>query len=217
MHQCYWRFIAHGDPVQISHRQCEARALKQRACRSHVDEGDNSWRDAALDLGLGCCEGLPQLEQSVAARECCEQQSVWLEGTADLYERARQIIDELKREGRYEEIKRSVAEWQCLLVHDNCKTASLKVLISYALPQAARGRSGCHDRADLAASSKLPTHGIGWRAEVDRPFEAPEHCRKAIGQILRHTFHQKSGRTQGRRAQAAAAQQATVKNNGLRR
>ena len=67
-HQRDRQIIAHGHPVKVRDRQCKARALKQRACEPHVNERDNSRRDAVLDLGLGGCKRLPQPRKRVAPR-----------------------------------------------------------------------------------------------------------------------------------------------------
>ena len=94
------RGIAHRQPVDIGHRQREARALQQRAHVAQVGERRNARRDAVLDLGFGGREGLAQFGQRVAADERREQQAVGLQRAANLDKRAGEIVDELQATAR---------------------------------------------------------------------------------------------------------------------
>ena len=64
-----WRGIAHGEPLDVRHRQREARALQQRAHLAHVRERRHARRNAALDLALGGRERLAQFGERVAAEQ----------------------------------------------------------------------------------------------------------------------------------------------------
>ena len=77
-HQREGRGVAHGQAIDVGHRQREAGALKQRAQFAHVGERRDMRRDAALDLGLGGREGLAQLGQRVAAEQRRKEQAVGL-------------------------------------------------------------------------------------------------------------------------------------------
>ena len=70
---------------------------------------------------------------------------------------------------------------------------------------------------NLSAGGECTTDSIVGRPDVDRIFEAAEHCRQAIGQILGRALHQKVRRRQPRRAPLARAHEFAVENDGRRR
>jgi len=80
-----------------------------------------------------------------------------------------------------------------------------------------QGRGGpidSDDGADLSAGSECTTDSIVGRPDVDRAFEAAEHRRQAIGQILGRAVHQKVRRRRPRRAPLARAHEFAVENDG---
>ena len=115
-HQRKNRLVAHGQPVGIDHRQSEAGALQQRAQLAQIGERRDPRRDAAFDLAFGLREGFAQFGEAVAADQRRQQQAVRLQRAADLDQRAGQIIDELQRQRRHDQIERAVGERQGLLV-----------------------------------------------------------------------------------------------------
>ena len=189
VHQRERRVVAHGQPVDIGDRQRKARALQQRAQLAQIGERRNPRRDAALDLGLGLREGLAQLGQRVAAEQRRQEQAVRLERAADLHQRARQVVDELQRQRRDDEIERAVA---------NGSASSSATTRSVDRPAAATAGSPAID-ADLAACRQRAAHRVGRRAEIDRTLEPAQHRRQPVGEILRDAVDQ-----EGRRPERAA-------------
>src|SRR4029450_1609294 len=74
---------------------------------------------AARNSPTGVSARGPLPGEARAANERRQQQPVGLERAPDLHQRARQVVDELQRQCRRNEVERSVAKWQRLLVaHD---------------------------------------------------------------------------------------------------
>ena len=114
-------------------------ALQQRAEFAQIGERRDARRDAAFDLAFGCAKDLAQFGKRVAADQRGKKQAVGLQRAADLHERAGQIVDELQRQRRHDEIERAVAKRQRLLVGDD----------ECVIARGRRRRSiGYHDRAD---------------------------------------------------------------------
>ncbi len=114
--------------IDVGHRQRKARALQQSAELAQIGERRDPRRHAAFHFAFGGGEGLPQLGQRLAAEERREKQSVGFERAANLHENARQIVDELQRQRRDDEIERRVAKRQRLLVGgDGCYVRAISI------------------------------------------------------------------------------------------
>ena len=109
-------FVAHGHAIDVGDRQRKAGALQQRAEVAQIGERRDARRDAAFDLAFGrgkaCRSSVSVSPPSSAARNSPSG----FERAADLHQRARQVVDELQRQRRHDEIERGVAERQRLLV-----------------------------------------------------------------------------------------------------
>ena len=187
-HQVERRRVAHGEPVDVDHRQRKAGALQQRAEFAHIGKRRNARRDAAFDLALGLREGLAQFGQRVAAEQRGEQQAVGLERAADLDERAGQIVDELQRQRRDDEIERAVGERQA--------SSSAATRGRFA----PRRRAAAIERADLAACRERAAHRVGRRAEIDRALEAAQHRAEPLAEFGRDAVDQERRRAARTRA-----------------
>ena len=126
------------------------RALQQRPQVPHVGEGGDAGARPALHLLLGRQQGGAQLAQRAAAEQGGQQQPVGLQGAADLDERARQIVDEVQRQARDDQVERLVAERQRFLVGPHARGLALR---EQARPRA-RPRSPSRRPAPAAAGAR---------------------------------------------------------------
>ena len=108
-----------------------------------------------LELGFGGGERLTQLDQTVAADERGEKQSVGFQRAAHLNERARQIVDELQRQRRDDEVERRLPERQCFRVGDD-----LQIVVTSGHSGARRVHHG-NDGRNQVRSAQAPAHRIG--------------------------------------------------------
>ena len=196
LHQRERRGVAHRDPVDVGDRQREPRALKQRAEIAQVGERRDARRHAAFDLGLGLGKRRAQLGRDVAADHRRQQQAVRFEGAANLNQRARQIVDELKRQRGDDEIEGGVAERQCFLVRRHRQRPPVIPPRPDRLPR-------CADPI-----GKRAPHRVAWRAEIDRQIESPQTADKPPDEIVGGTVDQK------RRGSSAPARARRARNSG---
>ena len=116
--------VAHGDPVDIDHRQREARPLQQRAGIAHVREGRDPQADAAFAFELGLRQRLAQLGQGLAAGHGGEQQPIGRQAAAQLRQRAGQVVDPVQHHRAEDEIEPVRRERQRLGVGDDAQAGA---------------------------------------------------------------------------------------------
>src|SRR5262249_42830734 len=104
-HQGKNRIVAHEKPLVINNWQCKPGALQKRPKFTHVGKGGNARRDASLNLALSRSDGFAQFSQTLPANQGRQQEPIWFQGTANLYQCARQIVDELQCQCRRYQIK----------------------------------------------------------------------------------------------------------------
>ena len=98
--------VARHDAIDVGDRQCEARALQQRADIAQIGKWRDAGRNPAFAFGFRRRKGLPQFGQRLAADHRRQQQPVGLQRAADLRQHAGQIVDELKGQRGNHEIER---------------------------------------------------------------------------------------------------------------
>ena len=177
--------VADGRPVEVDHRQGEARPLHERAQRAHVDEGRDARRRAAENLALGDRKTLPELGQRVAADQRRDEEAVGLQRAADLDERPGQIVDGLQREQRHGEVEAAVRRRQALEIADRAE--------EIAAAEARQSRREPDDAIDLAAGRQRRGGVRSGRAEIRREGEAPLDQRQALAELLGRAGEQEIG------------------------
>jgi predicted amidophosphoribosyltransferase len=204
MHQGEGRIVTHNESIDIGHRQRKAGALQQSAEIAQIGERRDAGRYSGLDLGLGGGKGLPQLGERLPAEKRGEKKPVRLERAADLDERARQVVDDMEREQGDDEIERSVAKRQSLLVGDDFSI----------IRGTGRQRLDSDDGAGLPLQC-LP-RGITRRAKIECQVEAAQDRGQAVGQIIRRAVEQECRRPERLCTPPAGAQEQTIEDGGRR-
>ena len=195
-HQGERSVVAHGDAIDVGHRQRKAGALQQSAELAQIGEWRDARRSAAFDFALGRGKGLPQLGERLAAEQSGEKQSVGLQRTADLHQHARQIVDELQRQRRDDEIERRIAKRQCLLVSGDAAGSGVAVASNTA-----SDLTIVADRPRPASAVRTASPGV---PRSSGNIEAAQHRAKPFGKFVGDAVEQECRRTQCT-ARAAAA------------
>ena len=121
-----------------------------------------------------------------------------------MHEHARQIVDELQRQRRNDEIESGGRERQRLLVGDDeapCISVFVRTL-----------RVGCHDGADRRHAGERPAQNVGRGAEIERAIEPPQHGGEPLGEIGGGAIEQKRFRTSRRGTAPARTQQMAIED-----
>jgi hypothetical protein len=202
VHQREGGIVTNDEPVGVGDGKRQTRALQQCAEIAQIGKRRHARRDAAFDFAFRRGEGLPQLVERLAAEEGGEKQPVGFEHAAYLDERTRQVVDQLQRQGRNDEIERAVREWQRLLVGDDQRAGA---------PRAnTRRRGGRDDRPDRAETGQRRAHRFGGCAEIKRKREAPQHQGDPIGEIAGDVIDEKRRRLHRRRTPAAGTDEGAI-------
>ena len=112
----------------------------------------------------------------VAAEHRGEQQSVGLQGAADLQQRAGQVVDEMQREPRHDEVERLIGERQRLLVGLHARAVALR-------QQAGRGLHVDH-HLDARHAAQPPSEQAVIGAEIERDGKPAVDRRQTLDEVV---------------------------------
>ena len=94
--------VTRDGAIEIDDGQRKTGALQQGAQNPHIGERRDARRGAGQNFAFRRGQALAQFVQAFAAHQAAEKQAVWPQGAANLDQRARQIIDALERQKRYD-------------------------------------------------------------------------------------------------------------------
>lgn len=97
--------IQHARAFGIGDRQGKARALQQSAEIPHIRERQDMRRCSALRCRFTRRQAFTQLLQCLTAKQRRKEKAVRLQRAANLHERARQVIEPVKRQGAHDKIE----------------------------------------------------------------------------------------------------------------
>jgi hypothetical protein len=127
-------------------------------------------------------ESLAQFGQRVAAEKAAEEQTVGLQGPADLDQRAGQVVDGVEREERDGEIEALAREGQRFLVANDREFR--RVLGT---------RREAHNRSGAPARPQPLGHGRRGRANVEGRGKRAQHRGEPIGEVVHRVPEEKVG------------------------
>ncbi len=199
--------VRDGQQVAIDDGQGEPGPLQQAARIAHLHEGGDARADAALDLQFRVGEAGTQFLQRARPRNDGEKQPVRLQGTAQLDERAGEVVHPMQIEGAEDGVEGALAKGQPFLIRDEPQAGGR---------QHGRRGVGLHQLRDAAAPGQRLGKDALMRAKREGVREAVRQVVQPVRQPLRGFAHEKIHRAEtGCAALTPGAPEGAVKDVAL--
>ena len=215
VHQAKRGIVAHGEPIDIGHRQRKSGALQQSAEFAQIGERRNARRERRLRSRfrrrrrIGAARSASRRRASAAINK-----PSGFERAANLHQRAGQIVDELQRQRRHHEIERAVAKRQRLLVGGDIMRRLRSAGRAAAVGSRSAARS-CRSSPERASAARTASPGV---PRSTRKSKAAHHRRRADPRDRRPRGRAKTSPAPNAARAAAAADERAIENQrALRR